>query len=158
LLSQGQLNVFFSKSIDFFTKQKFQLSEQGQQERELTTLQVGPALERLTQTLMLNQLIVRYDGHLAARPLIKFGMTFLPDAQVTLNMQKIMAIEVKIIRELDPSGSLSKALGQTLMYKALGFECALGLIFDLRTERHHSLSETLSSLGDKNRTKFILFS
>lgn len=157
MLSQTQIEVFFSKAIDFLTQQKFELNEQGQQERELTTHQVGPAIKSFTQNLLINQLIVRYDGHLPARPLIKYGMTFLPDAQVTLHTQRLLAVEVKIIREIDPSGSLSKAIGQTQMYRALGFECAIGLIFDLRKSRHSSLSNSLQSLERDPRTKFVLF-
>lgn len=158
MLSQSQVEIFFSRALDFLTKQKFELNEQGQQERELTTNQVGPAIKSFTQNLLTNQLIVRYDGHLPARPLMKYGMTFLPDAQVTLHTQKLLAVEVKIIREIDPSGSLSKAIGQTQMYRALGFESAIGLIFDLRKSRHHSLSNTLQSLERDQRTKFLLFS
>jgi hypothetical protein len=100
---------------------------------------------------------VRYDGHLAARPLIQHGMTFLPDAQITLHSQKILAVEVKIIRDVDPSGSLSKAIGQTIMYKSLGFESSIGLIFDMRKERHDSLAETLLSLNGSKMTHFLLF-
>ncbi len=157
MLSQDQLDVFFSKTVDFLLKQQFKLNEKGQQERDLTTRQVGPSLKSLTQTLLLNQLVVRYDGHLPARPLIQCGMTFLPDAQITLHSQKVMAVEVKIIREQDPSGSLSKAIGQTLMYRALGFESALGIIFDLRKERHFALDETLKALCHTKRTRFLLF-
>jgi hypothetical protein len=85
-------------------------------------------------------------------------MTFLPDAQASLGSQKILAIEVKILRDSDPSGSLSKAIGQTLMYRALGFEMALGLIFDNRTRKHSGLEDPLAMLDQKeNRVKFILF-
>jgi hypothetical protein len=157
LLAQSQLDIFHDKALGFLSKQKYELNEKGQQERELTTEQVGPSLTRFAKELLLNQLIVRYDGHLPARPLISSGMTFLPDAQVTFHSQKVLAIEVKIIREQDPSGSLAKAIGQTLMYRALGFECALGLVFDLRKKKHESLASTLSTIGGTRRTNFILF-
>jgi hypothetical protein len=158
LLSQEELDVFFNKVILHLTENTFEVKEKGQQERELTTNQVGPCLKNFAESLMIKQLIVRYDGHLAARPLIQHGMKFLPDAQITIHSQRILAVEVKIIREVDPSGSLSKAIGQTLMYKALGFENSLGLIFDMRTEKHHSLAETLLSLNLSKRTQFLLFS
>jgi hypothetical protein len=85
-------------------------------------------------------------------------MTFLPDAQASLGAQKILAIEVKILRDGDPSGSLSKAIGQTFMYRALGFEMSLGLIFDYMSKRHVGLENPLSEIDQiDNRVKFILF-
>jgi hypothetical protein len=158
LLSQESLEVFYGKTLEFLLGQKFELGEKGQQERALTTGQVGPSLNAFANSLMIKQLIVRYDGHLPARPLIRFGMTFLPDAQITFNAQKILAVEVKILREQDASGSLSKAIGQTLMYRRLGFECSIGLIFDLRKgKKDDSLGEALLNLSNLRRTDFILF-
>ena len=77
---------------------------------------------------------------------------------MSIGTQKILSIEVKILRDSDPSGSLSKAVGQTYLYRALGFEMSLGLIFDGRTKNFAGLEDTLAKLDDQeNRVKFVLF-
>jgi hypothetical protein len=140
------------KSIDI------EYETQGQLERTLTKTEIGPAIQDFVDSLAMPQLIVRYDGHKAVRPLLRHGMTFLPDAQVTLGHQKVAAVEVKILRDTDPSGSLSKAIGQTFMYRSLGFEMSIALIIDARTRSFEGLENPLQEIDDfENRVKFILF-
>jgi hypothetical protein len=157
-LTESEIQKFFEKVVSFFEGKEIEAMAQGQQERSLTKNQIGPALKEFVTKIAIPQIVVRYDGHNPVRPLLRHGMTFLPDAQASLGSQKILAIEVKILRDSDPSGSLSKAIGQTLMYRALGFEMALCLIFDNRTRKHSGLEDPLSILDQKeNRVKFILF-
>jgi hypothetical protein len=157
-LTELEVQRFFEKVSAHFQNQEIEALAQGQQERSLTKNQIGPALKEFVTKLGISQIVVRYDGDNPVRPLLRHGMTFLPDAQASLGSQKILAIEVKILRDSDPSGSLSKAIGQTLMYRALGFEMALGLIFDNRTRKHSGLEDPLAMLDQKeNRVKFILF-
>jgi hypothetical protein len=156
--SQGRLEKFFAKLIDHFQSIEIEYEAHAQLERSLTKSQVGPALQRFVDSLAMPQLIVRYDGHKSVRPLLRHGMTFLPDAQVTLGNQKIAAVEVKILRDGDPSGSLSKAIGQTYLYRALGFEMALGIIFDARKRKNEGLEIPLLKIDNsEDRVKFILF-
>lgn len=156
--SQANLEKFFAKLIAHFQSIEIEYEAQGQLERSLTKSQVGPALQAFVDSLIVPQLIVRYDGHKSVRPLLRHGMTFLPDAQVTLGNQKIVAVEVKILRDGDPSGSLSKAIGQTYLYRALGFEMAIGLIIDARTRKHEGLEYPLLKIDNlEERVKFILF-
>ncbi len=157
-LQESELQKFFTKVVSFFEVQEFEALAQGQQERSLTKNQVGPALVKFVAQLAIPQISVRHDGDNPVRPLLRHGMIFLPDAQASLREQKIIAVEVKILRDSDPSGSLSKAIGQTLMYRALGFEMSLGLIFDYRTKKYVGLENPLSMLDQiENRVKFILF-
>jgi hypothetical protein len=156
--SQRSLEKFFAKLVTHFQSIEIEYEMPGQLERSLTKSQVGPALQKFVDSLAMPQLIVRYDGHKSVRPLLRHGMTFLPDAQVTLGNQKIVAIEVKILRDGDPSGSLSKAIGQTYLYRALGFEMALGLIVDARTRKHEGLEVPLLQIDNtEDRVKFVLF-
>lgn len=157
-LSDGQLDVFYRKVVSYFESQAFEALARGQQERSLTNNQIGPALKHFVSTLLVPQMLVKHDGDVSVRPLLRHGMTFLPDAQVSIGTQKILSIEVKILRDSDPSGSLSKAVGQTYLYRALGFEMSLGLIFDGRTKNFAALEDTLAKLENReNRVKFVLF-
>jgi hypothetical protein len=157
-LSEARLEKFFQKLVEQFQSIEIEYEAQGQIERALTKSQFGPALQKFIDSLIMPQLIVRYDGHKSVRPLLRHGMTFLPDAQVTLGNQKIVAIEVKILRDGDPSGSLSKAIGQTYLYRSLGFEMSLGLIIDARTRKHEGLEVPLARIDNlADRVKFILF-
>jgi hypothetical protein len=156
--SQSNLDKFFEKLIAHYQSIEIEYEAQGQLERSLTRNHVGPALQKFVNSLIMPQLIVRYDGHKSVRPLLRHGMTFLPDAQVTLGNQKIVAIEVKILRDGDPSGSLSKAIGQTYLYRALGFEMSMGIIVDARSRKHSGLEVPLELIDNlENRVKFILF-
>ena len=157
-LSEARLEKFFLKLVDYFQEIEFDYKAKGQLERSLTKSQVGPALQSFVNSLMLPQLIVRFDGHKAVRPLLRYGMVFLPDAQVTLENQKVAAIEVKILRDRDASGSLSKAIGQTHLYRALGYEMSFGIIVDARTRKNEGLDTPLSKIDNlEKRIKFILF-
>lgn len=114
-------------------------------------------MENLLLKLGERQLVIRYDGKLNPRSMMRHGMNFLPDLEVYLYSQKCIALEVKILRDNDASGSLSKAIGQTFMYKALGFEIAIGLIFDARTKSRAGLQETLDELvSSETRVNFIV--
>jgi hypothetical protein len=157
-LTESEIQKFFEKVVSFFEGKEIEAMAQGQQERSLTKNQIGPALKEFVTKIGIPQIVVRYDGHNPVRPLLRHGMTFLPDAQASLGSQKILAIEVKILRDSDPSGSLSKAIGQTFMYRALGFEMSVGLIFDHRSKRYGGLEVPLSDIDQlDNRVKFILF-
>ena len=158
VLKESELENFFKKVVTFFESASIEALAQGQQERSLTKNQIGPALKVFVTSLRIPQIVVRHDGDTAVRPLLRHGLTFLPDAQASLGSQKVLAVEVKILRDSDPSGSLSKAIGQTLMYRAMGFEMAIGLIFDNRSKNYQGLEIPLALLDqDENRVKFILF-
>lgn len=158
LWNESQLNEFFTEVNDFIVRQKFVLRDQGQQEREFTKEQVGPALQKFLNDTLRSQITLRFDGELSALPLIRYGMKFYPDAQLSFRTQRILSVEVKIIRDSDASGSLSKAIGQTLMYRALGYECSIGLILDARSNSADSLSDSLEFIDTQlSRTKFVLF-
>ena len=114
-------------------------------------------MESLLYKLGERQLVLRYDGKLNPRSMLRHGMNFLPDIEVYLYSQKCIAIEVKILRDHDASGSLAKAIGQTFMYKALGFEIAIGVIFDARTRTRAGLQQTLDELVlSETRVNFIV--
>jgi hypothetical protein len=84
------------------------------------------------ETLNRKSLLIRADGHVAPWQLRFSGMSFVPDLEIVEFERRHLAVEVKFIREVDPSGSITKAMGQVLLYKSLGFEQAHALIVDTR--------------------------
>ena len=131
-LESKEIDNFFQKLVNFLESSSFYLGKDVSHEREITRTLVGPTLVRFTHSLVIPQLVVRYDGHKSTRPLVRGDLKFLPDAQIALNHQKLVALEVKLIKEIDPTGAITKAVGQTFMYRSLGFESAIAIIFDLR--------------------------
>ena len=129
----------------------------GQQERSITHHCVGPVVQSVMESIGEKQLILRHDGAIAPRSIIRYGMSFSPDIEISLYSQKCLAVEVKILRDHDASGSITKAVGQTFMYKALGFEKVVGLIFDTRKKVKTGLEQTLNELTKDNPdVSFIL--
>ena len=84
------------------------------------------------EALNRKSLLIRADGHVAPRQLRFSGMSFVPDLEIVEFETRHLAVEVKFIREVDPSGSITKAMGQVLLYKSLGFKQAHALIVDTR--------------------------
>ena len=91
-----------------------------------------PWLQKKVSTLLKPELYVRGDGGPPVQPLIWEGMTFYPDLVVVSAHEKYLAFEVKILRDGDPGGALTKAIGQTSLYARLGYNATFGLIFDQR--------------------------
>jgi hypothetical protein len=67
------------------------------------------------------------------QPLIWEGITFYPDLAVVSVYEKYLAFEVKILRDGDPGGALTRAIGQTSLYERLGFNATFGMVFDQRS-------------------------
>jgi hypothetical protein len=157
-LTDKELDNLYKKVILYFQSYDFAALGENQLELALTKAQIGPALKKIMLQLGFQQMIIRFDGDSSVKPLVRYGMTFLPDLQAYIGMQKILAIEVKILRDQDASGALNKAIGQTFIYRELGYEMAIGMIFDKRIRKSENLFALLDSLSDKlNRTKFLLF-
>jgi len=91
-----------------------------------------PWLQNRVSGLLKPQLYVRGDGGPPVQHLIWEGMIFYPDLTVVSTHDKYLAFEVKILRDGDPGGALTKAIGQTSIYARLGFSASFGLVFDQR--------------------------
>lgn len=91
-----------------------------------------PWLQKKVSALLKPELYVRGDGGPPVQPLIWEGITFYPDLAVVTAHEKYLAFEVKILRDGDPGGALTKAIGQTSLYARLGYRATFGLIFDQR--------------------------
>ena len=145
-LTNARLNKLHELVREGLESTEWPAIKEGQQERSITNHFVGPAVKSVLEVIGERQLILRHDGEIAPRSMVRYGMSFSPDVEISLYSQKCLAIEVKILRDHDASGSLTKAIGQTFMYKALGFEKVIGLIFDARKKFRVGLQETLDEL------------
>ena len=92
-----------------------------------------PWLQKKVSTLLKPELYVRGDGGPPVQPLVWEGITFYPDLAVVSVHERYLAFEVKILRDGDPGGALTKAIGQTSIYARLGYSATFGLIFDQRS-------------------------
>jgi hypothetical protein len=101
-------------------------------ETQFTGEQVYPRLKKFIESLKHRSLIVRADKNSPPRSLSLHGLTFVPDVEVVEFSDRHLAIEVKFLRDADPSGSLAKAIGQGLLYKSLGFAYSHLLVIDCR--------------------------
>lgn len=143
----GKLNALL---VLFLQERDWPFVPASHLERSFTHREVGPALAEFLASINEKHFLLRFDGDINPRSILRHGMNFLPDAEITLFSQKCVAIEVKILRDNDASGSLSKAVGQTFLYRALGFEIAIGLIIDSRSKPRRDLQETLDHLSESD--------
>ena len=92
-----------------------------------------PLVKNFLASLDHRSLMLRADGGVVPLPLSYAGFTFVPDLEVREFEKKLLAVEVKFLRDADPSGSLVKAIGQAVIYRALAFEFTYMLVVDCRT-------------------------
>lgn len=64
------------------------------------------------------------------RPIRYLGMDFHPDLVVVEGGRRLIALEVKFLGRSGRSGALTKALGQTFIYRNGGYATAAALVID----------------------------
>ena len=105
----------------------------GVTETEFTGKVLLPRVQEWVRGLGKPFLLVRGNGGLPPLPLIFDGMSFYPDIEVSAQDERYLGVEVKLLRSAaDASGSLSKALGQTCVYQALGIRSVHLVLLDIR--------------------------
>lgn len=93
-----------------------------------------PRVQQWIRALGKDFLMVRGDGGAPPWPLIVDGMSFYPDIEVAAQTDRYLGVEVKLLRTAaDATGSVSKALGQATIYRALGIQNVYVLLLDVRT-------------------------
>jgi hypothetical protein len=155
-LSKNEVSALFNEVFGQLLNSSWPQIESSQMERSVTRNFVAPLIRDFLLNKGAFHLVLRSDGFLAPRPLIRHGMSFAPDVDISRLNQRILAIEVKILRDNDASGSLTKAIGQTFAYKALGYEKAIGLIFESRNRKARNLEEFINQMNSiDSDVKFI---
>ena len=110
----------------------FPIPESTENETSYTGRVLFPWLKNLVGELNEPDLYVRGDGGPEVIPVFWQGISFYPDLTIVSSNLKYLAFEVKFLREGDPGGALTKAIGQTFIYSHFGYSRSIGLIFDFR--------------------------
>jgi hypothetical protein len=134
------------------------LATTAETEPKFTASALLPWLQSRVEILNKGGLYVRGDGGPVIKPVIWEGVPFLPDLSVVMGDDKYVAFEVKLLRDQDPGGSLSKAIGQTLLYSKLGYSYSFGLIFDCRSNANKDESFSIKDRFEITpRAKICIF-
>lgn len=104
----------------------------GVQETQVTATALLPKLTAFVQSLRRSTLVVRGDGGVPSLPAQVGAFSFYPDIEITEFSTKYIGLEVKLLRSNDPGGAFAKALGQSVIYRAFGFEFAHLVLIDER--------------------------
>jgi len=133
MLSEKQLRNLIQIAEGWVKEIEVEASTLNDGEVAFTGKVLLPWLQNKVTTLHKPELYVRGDGGPPVQPLIWEGITFYPDLAVVSVYEKYLAFEVKILRDGDPGGALTRAIGQTSLYERLGFNATFGLVFDQRS-------------------------
>lgn len=115
----------------------------GLPEPEITGTVLIPQMLKFVNGLGHKSLVVTGDRFSSPTALWHAQMSFVPDMEVLNYGARLLAIEVKVIRDTDPSGAFTKSLGQAVIYRSLGFFCSHVIVLDCR--RHATRSWTSST-------------
>lgn len=157
-IAEGQVGAVFEKILTDLDSMQWEKVDPNRQERWVTKHLVRPVVKKTLDNIGERRLLLSSDGETKPRQINRFGMTFSPDLDVTFLSQRCISFEVKLLRDSDASGSITKALGQSIIYHELGYSYSLCLIFDCRTRRNSSLVEfALDKKYSDNRVKLRVY-
>ena len=146
ILSAEQQQALIRNTREWVADLRVPRGSLGNSEVTFTADFLLPKLRSFVLGLLKPDLYVRGDGGPSVQPLVTLGVTIYPDMTVTAHEDRYLAFEVKFLRESDPGGSLTKAIGQSVIYGELGYTHSFGLIFDLRESRFHGDDVTWKQL------------
>jgi hypothetical protein len=131
-LSSGQLAKLSELFGDRIADLEWRRPTPGESEPTYTGAELLPSVSDLMSNLDTPGLVVRADGGVPTRPVSLFGVEFYPDLEIAYFDARSLAVEVKFIRGADGTGSISKALGQALVYRAGGYPHVHVVLIDCR--------------------------
>ena len=157
MIDENGKQKLFRLAIDFFSKLRFEVDQIPNGETEFTRNILFPSLSKWHKDLNMPTFILSSNGHLAPKPLSVWGMQFFPDITIEEFQNKLLAVEIKLLRDSESTGSLAKAIGQSFIYHTLGYYSSISLIMDLRTNQFHDNSlHNLNPELDENNSKVAL--
>lgn len=155
-LSETQLKQLYELFSEEISSGVFSGPLEDENETSFTGRVMLPWMQNWVSTLLKPELYVRGDGGPAINPVTWHGISFYPDLGVYSVFSRHVAVEIKILTSKDPSGSLTKAIGQTLMYERFGFAYSVGIIFNLLEGFSPQFRVTEKILINDNSKVFIL--
>jgi hypothetical protein len=131
MLNESQISGLYEIFLKEISEKHFSSPLANEPETAFTARVLFPWLRDWVAALRKPGLYVRGDGGPTIAPVVWHGISFRPDLGIYSGDKKYLSIEVKLLTNIDPGGSLTKAVGQTLMYEELGFARSVGLVFEL---------------------------
>jgi len=102
-------------------------------EEQYTARVVRPYIDKFVKDTRSPGLVVRSDGQQQPLRVQVNGITAIPDIEIGEGREVLLAVEVKFLRDQDPSGSLTKAIGQAVLYRSLRAHQAAVMLIDMRS-------------------------
>lgn len=159
MLSDSQIDKLALFVDDWLEELQPPLTSALETEPKFTANELLPWLRTNVEGLNKSGLYVRGDGGPVIKPVVWEGVPFLPDLSIVMGDHRYISFEVKLLRDQDPGGSLSKALGQTLLYSKLGYSYSFGLIFDCRSDANRKQQFSIKDRFEITpRAKVCIFS
>lgn len=133
-LSGQQLSRLNELFIQLMSDAALDIPRPTELEPGFTSRVLRPLIESWVGNLRKPNLLVRGDGSVnSPRALTVGNLVFYPDIEIVAESQRCLAVEVKFIRpNQDPTGSFAKAIGQSILYRELGYASSHAAIVDLR--------------------------
>lgn len=139
-LSENQLANLSKKFASRLDTLEWRSPLEGESEPTYTGSVLLPSATTLIAEVETPGLVVRADGGVAPRPVSLVDVSFYPDLEIAYFDARSLAVEVKFVRDADATGSISKAIGQALIYRSGGFPWVHVVLVDCRTRRRPEAS------------------
>lgn len=157
-LSSEQLSKLL-EYVDAWVKElNFPVVGLAWEEKKFTADYLLPWLRGKVAELAKPGLYVRGDGGPTVHPVVWSNIAFYPDLAIVSDEEKLVAFEVKLIREVDPGSSLSKAIGQSILYSSFGYKVSRAIVVDCRdSQKGNSLMEWRGKIINTNSSETHVF-
>jgi hypothetical protein len=157
-LSESKVELLYIKALEAISNSVFSAPLDSEKEPAFTNRVVLPFVSAWVKSLNENGLHVRGDGGLNPLRLVWDEVSFYPDITIMNFQDRLVSYEVKFLRMEDPGGSLTKAIGQTMIYEKAGFASSIGVIIDCRKlQNSHSKVRYSETIHLSERATALIF-
>jgi hypothetical protein len=154
-LTESQFSALVKITKNTLAELKFERPQYRTNEITFTKEFVVPQIEKMLVDIKEKRLNLRGDGIQPVRPLFKSRFSIKPDIEIEIFGERLIAFEVKILRKNDPTGSLTKAIGQGLLYRAWGYKAAFVLIIDSNKNQKAMVPKLKNKIPDLIDNLFV---
>lgn len=100
-------------------------------EPQYTARSLQEPIRQVLDGLGIHGLIRTGEGAGRVGPVVLFGQRFYPDLAVTYHGRKVLAFEVKFMRQSGRENAVATALGQTYLYRQAGYRVSGAFLIDM---------------------------
>jgi hypothetical protein len=135
-LTEAQSDVLFKRVVRSLKRDSLAIPFANEGETSYTSRCVQALVSTELDAIQFPGLFRRGDGAASVDTVEFMGMHFYPDVAVTLYSQRLVAVEVKLLRRGNRQNAIATALGQAMIYKSAGYEHAVVLLIDTVGDLH----------------------